>query len=27
VLWGGPERRAVFQRGTRVADRAARLTL
>ena len=27
VLWGGPERRAVFQGGTRVADQAARLML
>jgi imidazolonepropionase-like amidohydrolase len=27
VLWGGPERRAVFQGGTRVADRAAGLML
>ena len=25
VLWGGPERRAVFQGGTRVADRALEL--
>ena len=27
VLWGGPERRAVFQGGTRVAERDARLIL
>jgi len=27
VLWGGPERRAVFQGGTRVADQAASLML
>ncbi len=25
VLWGGPGRRAVFQGGTRVAERGARL--
>ena len=27
VLWGGPERRAVFQAGTRVAEHSARLEL
>jgi imidazolonepropionase-like amidohydrolase len=27
LLWGGPDRRAVFQGGTRVADQAARLVL
>ena len=27
VLWGGPERRAVFQGGTRVAEYGARLVL
>jgi imidazolonepropionase-like amidohydrolase len=27
VLWGSPDRRAVFQAGTRVAEHAARLAL
>ena len=27
VLWGGPDRRAVFQDGTRVAEQDARLVL
>jgi imidazolonepropionase-like amidohydrolase len=27
VLWGGPDRRAVFQGGTRVAEQDARLVL
>ena len=27
MLWGGPERRAVFQGGVRVAEQAARLVL
>jgi hypothetical protein len=27
VLWGGPDRRAVFQGGSRVAEQDARLVL